>query len=117
MIAEFISFVSQIDKTILVLIIGALTVIGTLVTFHRDSSKSFDLTDLLMENGHVSKISVGYMALLTFSIWLMMRLTITDKMTEGYFTIFCATWVAPIIARIIKGDSSYKQPDPEKKDE
>jgi uncharacterized membrane protein YedE/YeeE len=94
----------ELDLGIAVLGLIALAVMLGLARRWRSKTSPIDLDDLLMENGRTSKIAVGYMALLVFSIWLMTYLAFDDKMTEGYFTIFCATWVAPIIARIMKGN-------------
>lgn len=101
----------ELDLHLVALALIALAVVLGLVRRWRDKHSPIDLDDLLMENGRMSKIAVGYMALLVFSIWLMSYLAFNDKMTEGYFTIFCATWVAPIITRIMKGNGSYTPPE------
>lgn len=92
------------------LVVIALLVALLLALRWRSTESPIDLDDLLMENGRVSKIAVGYMSLLVFSMWLMAYLAVDDKMTEGYFTIFCATWVSPIIVRILKGTGESPRP-------
>ena len=81
-----------------------------LYRWHR-SDKKFDLSDLLMENGHVSKIAVAFMLTLLVTSWIMIYLTSMGKLTEGYLTIYAGAWIAPIVARIVKGT-----PQPDKTD-
>lgn len=90
--------------------IVAVAIIWTIYRAHRDSSFHFNLFDLLMENGKVSKISVAFMLTLGFSTWLMLHLTLHGKMTEGYFTTYGALWITPLVARVIFGKTNGEAP-------
>lgn len=84
---------------------GALLIIALLIAWsfyrsHMDKANTFDLFDLLMENGRLSKVSCLVMGAFTVHTWIMVRLTLDQKMTEGYLTIYGATWVAPLLARL-----------------
>lgn len=85
---------------------GALLIVGLLMAlsvyrFHM--GRAFDLTDLLKENGRVSKISVAFMLTLIVTSWMMIHMTMAKSLTEGYFLAYLGAWVAPIVARIVKG--------------
>ena len=60
----------------------------------------FNLFDLLMEHGRVSKMSCILMGSFFVTSWLLIRLTIDGTVTEGYFTSYGGIWVAPLIARM-----------------
>lgn len=77
----------------------------------RDKMTTFNLYDLIMEGGRVSKIAFSYMLVLAVTTWIMFYLTITGKMTEGYFISYGGLWVAPLVARMVsnnpaKGDTT-----------
>lgn len=91
----------KIDMTILVLISTGVVVLVSLLVAHKMPSVSFDLFDLLRENGRVSKISVAFMLVLGVTTWLIIHLTLHDKMTEGYLTSYGMMWVAPLVARVV----------------
>lgn len=78
---------------------------------HKDHTFNFNAFDLLMENGHVSKISVAFMLVLVVTTWLMIDLQMTGKLTEGYFTIYGSMWVAPLIARVVFNKSDHTAPE------
>lgn len=90
------------DNFGLILALILLVILWSLYRFHK-GPKQFDLTDLLMENGRVSKIAVAFMLTLVVTTWMMAYMTLTKSITEGYFSIYVAAWIAPIVARIIKG--------------
>ena len=82
------------------LLIIALVIAWSLYRAHKDHAFAFNLFDLIMENGRLSKVSCLVMGAFTVHTWIMVRLTFDGKMTEGYLTIYGATWVAPMLARM-----------------
>jgi hypothetical protein len=82
------------------LLIVALVVAWSFYRSHRNPNISFDLFDLIMEGGKLSKVSCLVMGAFTVHTWIMIRLTLDGKMSEGYLTIYGATWVAPMLARM-----------------
>ena len=82
------------------LLIIALVVFWSFYRAQKDPDFRFDLFDLLMENGKVSRLAFAFMATLGVTSFLMIRLTIDGKMTEGYFGLYSAAWIAPIIAKL-----------------
>lgn len=88
------------------LIIVALGILWTLYRAHKNPSLTFDLFDLITENGRVSKIAFAFMITLGATTWIMIRLTLDGKLTEGYFAGYGAMWIAPIIAKLISTQPS-----------
>lgn len=95
----------RIDGTIIALCLAALVVGLTLMRAHRNPHVKFDLLDLLMEGGKVSKIAVAFMLVLGVSTWVIVHLTIHDKMTEGYLTIYTGAWIIPLVTKVVANKS------------
>lgn len=60
----------------------------------------FDLFDLIMENGKVSKLAVVFLGAFATMSWVLIRLAIDGKLTDVYYAAYGAIWVAPIISRL-----------------
>ena len=82
------------------LLIIALVIAWSVYRAHRNQENTFDVFDLLMENGRLSRIACAFMVTLIATTWIMVRLTFDGKMTEGYFIGYGGMWVAPIIAKM-----------------
>ena len=84
-------------------IVVVLMLIWSLYRLHRNPEVDFNLLDLLMENGRVSKVSCIVMGAFFVHSWIMLSLQLSEpsKMSEGYLTIYGATWVAPLLARLM----------------
>ena len=81
-------------------IIAVLGIIWSVYRLHQIPDNQFNVIDLLMEGGRVSKVSCIVMGAFFMHSWIMMDLQVHGKMTEGYLTIYGATWVAPLLARL-----------------
>lgn len=92
------------------LLIIALVIAWSFYRAHRDATLTFNLFDLIMENGRVSKLAFVFLGSFGVTSWLMVRLTLDGKMTEGYLTAYGALWVIPITAKLF----SPAPPNPEK---
>lgn len=94
---------------------GALLIITLLIAWsfyrsHVNKANTFDLFDLLMENGRLSRIACAFMATLVVTSWMVVRLTLDGKLTEGYFIGYGGMWVAPILARLFSPTQSQPHP-------
>ena len=85
------------DAAILIVV---LLLVWSIYQAHKDPTVRFNLLDLLMENGRVSKTACAFMATLTVTSGIMALLMLNGKMTEGYFTAYGAMWVAPLVAKM-----------------
>ena len=84
------------------LLIVALGVLWSLYRAHtgRGELRNFNLLDLLMQDGKVSRIACAFMTTLCVTSWILIRLAIDGKLTEGYYTAYGVMWVAPVVARM-----------------
>lgn len=103
-----------VDVFALLFVLVALLVWRALRRFTADETrKSFDVADLWMENGHVSKQAVLLLGSWGGTTWAFLYVTLTtkfDSSTLGPYTTFLLTygglWVSPLLARIVKGIGS-----------
>lgn len=92
---------ARLDGTIIALCLLALLVAVTLWRAHRSKLVAFDLLDLLLEGGRVSKIAVAFMLVLGTSTWVIIHQTVHDKLTEGMFGLWLTAWVTPLVAKVV----------------
>ena len=90
------------------LLIVALVIAWSFFRSHRDPAINFNLFDLLLEGGRLSRIACAFMATLIVTSWVIIRLTVEGKLTEGLFTAYVAAWVAPIVAKLFAGSPAPK---------
>lgn len=88
---------------LIILALAVLVVLVSLWRAHRNALVRFNIFDLVMENGRVSKISVSYMLVLGVSTWVVVNQEISGKLTEGIFGMWLAAWVSPLVARVVFG--------------
>jgi len=82
------------------LMIVALCVAWSFYRAHRNAAFTFNLFDLIMDNGRVSRLACVFLGSFLVTSWIMVRLTLDGKMTEGYMTAFGALWIIPITAKL-----------------
>lgn len=83
----------------------ALLLVWSLYRAHRDVASSFNVLDLFMDRGRVSKMAFAFMTTLGVTSWIMVRLTTEGKLTEGYFAGYGVMWVAPLVAKLFSVQS------------
>lgn len=83
-------------------LVGVLAMlVAVLWRFHQDNSRpEFELSDLLMENGRVSRLAVVLMGSFVVTSWVVVQMALNDKLTEGIFGIYAAAWVIPSVAKM-----------------
>ncbi|MEO6146535.1 MAG: hypothetical protein ABIT70_05675 [Sulfuriferula sp.] len=82
-------------------IIFLLLIAWSMYRAQRDRAfAQFNLFDLLMENGRLSRIAIVFFGAFAFHTWVLARLTLDGKITESYMTFYGLTWAAPIIAKM-----------------
>ena len=82
------------------MVVFALALIWSFYRAQRNPGFAFDLFDLVMENGRLSKTSIAFVSTLLVTSWIMIRLTLDGKLTEGYFTGYAVAWIAPLVAKL-----------------
>jgi len=78
----------------------AVALVWSFYRAQKDPANSINLFDLVMDKGRINRISVAFMVTLCATTWIMVRLTLDGKLTEGYFTGFGLMWVAPLVAKL-----------------
>lgn len=78
---------------------------------HLNRKNPFDILDLLMENGRISKASVVMMGAFALTSWILLSLTLKDKLTEGYLGIYVGAWIAPIVVRLLTNGGAQTSHD------
>lgn len=92
---------------IFVLALAVLLIMWALERRNSSTASRISLDDLLVgDDGKMSKPAAVMFGSFALTTWTIVYLTINDKLTEGYFGAYLAAWVAPAVAKIIKG------PDP-----
>lgn len=101
----------KFDWSLVALVCIALLVLLTLWRAHARADIDFNLLDLLMENGRVSKIAVAFMLVLGVSTWVIIKLTIDGRLTEGYLTIYTGAWIVPLVTKVVANKNTANEPD------
>lgn len=96
---------------LIVALLLALAIMVSLRRMHNDATSTFDLRDLLMENNRVSKAAAVMLGSFAATTWFFVYYALTGRMTEGYFALYTAAWIAPVVARLIKSNGSAQQPE------
>lgn len=79
-----------------------LLVLWSLYRAHKDKNglRNFSLFDLVTENGRVSRLATVYVGGTLLVSWVMVKLTLDGKMTEGYLGLYFTGVIAPIISKL-----------------
>lgn len=90
-----------------VLVLLVVTIARTLLRRDKDGASKINLEDLLLgDDGKLSKAAIVMLGAFAMTTWMMVYLTLTGKMTEGYFTAYSAAWIAPVVVRLIVNGKS-----------
>ncbi len=77
-------------------------------------SSRFNFEDLLLgADGRASKAALVMWGAFILSTWVILYLTLRNRLTEGYMGLYMASWVAPQLTGILKGKSAQpEEPKP-----
>lgn len=82
------------------MLVGIACLVWVIYRAQRNTGNQFDLFDLVMADGKLSRVSVAFMTTLVATTYIMLRLTMDGKLTEGYFAAYSAAWIAPLISKM-----------------
>jgi hypothetical protein len=96
---DFLNWLRSIDPSTAALVVGTVIVLAVVISWHR-SNNDFQLQQMLVDNvsGRVSIEKVGYMTALAIGSWGFIALTLSGKMTEGYFTAYLGVFALSRVA-------------------
>lgn len=81
-------------------------ILVSLYKAHRDPQNNFNLFDILMENGRVSKVSVIVMGTWAAMTYVFIGTYVKGTMTEGLFMSFGTICFAPMIAKMFSSPAA-----------
>jgi hypothetical protein len=86
------------------LLVMMLIITWSVYRAHRDPNNNFNLLDLIMENGRVSRTGFGFMFALVVTSWvLILKARQPGSNVDIIFAAYGAMWVAPIITKLFSG--------------
>jgi hypothetical protein len=88
----------------------SLALVLTLRSWSRAADNPFHVRDLFMENGRASKGAVVLIGSFAATTWFFVFYSLTGRMTEGYFGLYAAAWIAPVVARMITNPAAAPAP-------
>lgn len=96
--------IATLIALLIVLLIGR-----TLSRWNKADEIDFSFLDLITENGRASKGAIVLLGAFVATTFVFVYYALTGRMTEGYFGLYGAMWVTPVVARMITN-----QPQPPK---
>lgn len=66
----------------------------------RDPANVINLFDLVLDKGRINRIAVAFMVTLCVTSWVIIRLALDGKLTEGFFAGYAAAWITPMVAKL-----------------
>lgn len=87
----------KIDWMLTGLAFGALLAVYSFWRAHTRKGFDFNAFDLLMENGRVSRKAVFFVLAGLVSTWTIVHREIQGTLNEGFFGLWLAAWVTPLI--------------------
>lgn len=92
---------------VMALILGAVVVWLCWGLWQRSKSHTskINIDDLFLgDDGKMSKAATVMLGSFALTTWVIVYLAITGRLNEGYFAAYLAAWVAPAVAKLIKGN-------------
>jgi hypothetical protein len=88
-----------------VLGVCALSLLWGLIRRSHNPASHINLDDLLVgDDGKVSKAAAVMMGSFAVTSWVVVFQTINHSITDTTFGLYVASWVAPTVTRLIKGN-------------
>lgn len=100
------NYLKHLDGLLTLLLFGLVALGVWFWRVHKNPAIDFDFFDLILENGRISRIASVFIGSFAMTTWMMVRLTVDGKMTEGYFTTYSAAWIVPIVAKLFSPQAS-----------
>lgn len=86
-----------------ILAVAAALILISFYQLNRDRD-DFNILDLIMENGRVSRIAFAFMLTLLVTSWIIVKLTVDGKMSEQYLFVYGGLWIAPVVAKLLSNN-------------
>ncbi len=96
----------NIDWMLTILALAAVFVIVSFWRAHRKPGFDFNVFDLIMDNGRISKFALVFMITFAVSTWLIVMRELKGTLTEGFFGIYVGIWVTPVVTKMLADSKS-----------
>ena len=84
-----------------------LLIVWSFYRAQRDPANSFNLFDLILENGRVSRIGFAFLVALLVTSWVLVKMASNaQRDLDVVFSAYLAAWVAPIVAKLFSPPQS-----------
>ena len=103
------------DLVAIIFLLVALGVVLTLYVWHRNKESPVDLSDLLMENGKLSKMAFTWLGSFIVMSFGFMYAVIQGKLSDAYAALYAATWAIPIVTKMFAVKPTTPEPPKENK--
>lgn len=93
----------------LLIVLAMLLIWKSLRKLTASNDHAYDWQDLLMENGRASKAAHVMMGAFCVTTWHFVYYSLTNRMSEGYYGLYSAAWIAPVVMRMFAGNGQQSQ--------
>ncbi len=107
---------SMIDRIDIVgLIFSALIMLISILLWlwHRNKDVDVDLTDLLMENGRLSRLAFTWLGAFLVMSFGFIYAVIHKNLSDVYAALYATTWAVPIVTKLFTIKPQIQTPDKE----
>ena len=101
------------DLIAVIFLLAALLVIVTLWVWHRSKESDVDLSDLLMENGRLSRLAFTWLGSFMVMSFGFIYAVLLGKLSDIYAALYAATWAVPIVTKMFAIKQSTTEPPKE----
>ena len=101
------------DLVALVFFAAVLAALIGLYLWHRSKDSAVDISDLLMENGRLSKMAFTWMGSFVVMSFGFIYAVIQGKLSDTYAALYAATWAVPIVTKLFAVKPSSAEPSKE----
>jgi hypothetical protein len=113
MIRELANLITTEHVTTLALLLFLWALGYSLYRTHKSATIQFNLLDLIMEGGRVSKVSVIIMCAFVVHTWVVVTWTLAKTITDQGMLTYAGVWVTPLLARMAFGSHNPSNPPPD----
>ena len=88
------------DLISIIFLLAVLLVLVTLWVWHRSKDSAVDLTDLLMENGKLSRLAFTWLGSFMVMSFGFVYAVLLGNLSDIYAALYAATWAVPIVTKM-----------------
>ena len=98
------------DLISVVFLLAVLLVLVTLWVWHRSKDSDVDLSDLLMENGKLSRLAFTWLGSFMVMSFGFVYAVLLGTLSDIYAALYAATWAVPIVTKMFAIKQTAAEP-------